>query len=336
VRIADFGLSRIVAAEKHKFINMNSAHAAGTPLYMAPEILPGALINPDEKCDVYSYGILSWELFTHQTPYKEAQAKDSKFVLFDHVKSGGRPDVKAINGKSLREFLDKCWHADPKSRYSFKDLDVSEDTVPWSNIIADAMSEDSKLTSEFWRECLNKSQSGGEVKWSDFCHFFERKFAANNIDKRDPEHKALKLILEVDEEGAATVKHDKWQKVVEWFGPFERTAGKKLTELLVLLQQPWFHGAMTAEQADMKLCVHPPGTFLVRFSASAKCWFTISWVEREKDKTNSIRHYQVAKKAEVVLNNVRKFISSRIGKKANPCPNRPSQFEDLGPPKKKS
>jgi serine/threonine protein kinase len=42
-------------------------HFSGTPLYMAPEILFGRKFN--EKCDVYSFGIILWQMLTRKDPF---------------------------------------------------------------------------------------------------------------------------------------------------------------------------------------------------------------------------------------------------------------------------
>ncbi|XP_055960489.1 probable serine/threonine-protein kinase SIS8 isoform X2 [Mercurialis annua] len=62
VKVCDFGLSRI----KHSTF-LSSRSTAGTAEWMAPEVLRNEPSN--EKCDVYSYGVILWELCTMQTPW---------------------------------------------------------------------------------------------------------------------------------------------------------------------------------------------------------------------------------------------------------------------------
>jgi len=40
----------------------------GTPLYMPPEVFQ-AKPQMTDKCDVYAYGIILWEMVTEQYPY---------------------------------------------------------------------------------------------------------------------------------------------------------------------------------------------------------------------------------------------------------------------------
>ncbi|KAG8651638.1 hypothetical protein MANES_06G007900v8 [Manihot esculenta] len=62
VKVSDFGLSRM----KHNTF-LSSRSAAGTAEWMAPEVLRNE--PSDEKCDVYSFGVILWELCTLQQPW---------------------------------------------------------------------------------------------------------------------------------------------------------------------------------------------------------------------------------------------------------------------------
>jgi serine/threonine protein kinase len=64
-RVCDFGLSR----RKEASALAASAAGDGTPAYMAPEVLSSGRVT--EKADVYSFGVLLWELVTGKTPWAE-------------------------------------------------------------------------------------------------------------------------------------------------------------------------------------------------------------------------------------------------------------------------
>ncbi|OIW15004.1 hypothetical protein TanjilG_28263 [Lupinus angustifolius] len=61
--VCDFGLSR---TKHHTYLSSKSC--AGTPEWMAPEVLRNEPAN--EKCDVYSFGVILWELATTRIPWK--------------------------------------------------------------------------------------------------------------------------------------------------------------------------------------------------------------------------------------------------------------------------
>ncbi|KAJ6996181.1 serine/threonine-protein kinase EDR1-like [Populus alba x Populus x berolinensis] len=62
VKVCDFGLSRL----KHNTF-LSSKSTAGTPEWMAPEVLRNEPSN--EKCDIYSFGVILWELATLKSPW---------------------------------------------------------------------------------------------------------------------------------------------------------------------------------------------------------------------------------------------------------------------------
>jgi serine/threonine protein kinase len=83
-RLTDFGISKMTGASKVG----RSTLLAGTPNYVAPEIVDGGQITP--AADLYSLGILLYELCCGVTPFSGASVFQ---VLRDHCeKAPGRPD----------------------------------------------------------------------------------------------------------------------------------------------------------------------------------------------------------------------------------------------------
>ncbi|XP_077252216.1 mitogen activated protein kinase kinase kinase-like protein isoform X8 [Tasmannia lanceolata] len=62
VKICDFGLSRVMTE-----VPMRDTSSAGTPEWMAPELIRNEPFS--EKCDIFSFGIIMWELCTLSRPW---------------------------------------------------------------------------------------------------------------------------------------------------------------------------------------------------------------------------------------------------------------------------
>lgn len=83
-RITDFGTSRTTIKEA----TVNLTKGLGTPQYMAPEILKGEGNNRyANKVDVYSFGILTYEVLSGCDPYDNSKFS-SYFEIADYIISG--------------------------------------------------------------------------------------------------------------------------------------------------------------------------------------------------------------------------------------------------------
>ncbi|CAH2067110.1 unnamed protein product [Thlaspi arvense] len=115
VKVCDFGLSRMKNSTY-----LSSKSTAGTAEWMAPEVLRNE--PADEKCDVYSYGVILWELFTLQQPWgKMNPMQVVGAVGFQHR----RLDIPDSVDPAIADIISKCWQTDSKLRPSFAEIMTS-------------------------------------------------------------------------------------------------------------------------------------------------------------------------------------------------------------------
>ena len=86
----------------------------GTPSWVAPEIFRGE--KYDETVDVYSFGIVLWELFCQKKPHRNYQAQHIPYLV---AEKGLRPDLPKHLPPTLTELIKSCWDEQPKNRPRF-------------------------------------------------------------------------------------------------------------------------------------------------------------------------------------------------------------------------
>uniref|UniRef100_A0A0R0J9B7 non-specific serine/threonine protein kinase n=1 Tax=Glycine max TaxID=3847 RepID=A0A0R0J9B7_SOYBN len=112
VKVCDFGLSRM----KHSTF-LSSRSTAGTAEWMAPEVLRNEPSN--EKCDVYSFGVILWELSTLQQPWGGMNPMQVVGAVgFQHR----RLDIPDDMDPAIADIIRKCWQTDPKLRPTFAEI----------------------------------------------------------------------------------------------------------------------------------------------------------------------------------------------------------------------
>lgn len=119
VKICDFGLARDIMHDN----NYVSKGSTFLPVkWMAPESIFDNLYTT--LSDVWSYGILLWEIFSlGGTPYP-GMVVDSSF--YNKIKSGYRMAKPEHASSEVYELMMKCWNSEPEKRPSFHSL---SDTV---------------------------------------------------------------------------------------------------------------------------------------------------------------------------------------------------------------
>jgi serine/threonine-protein kinase len=122
VKIVDFGLAAGVSPTDSR-LTQRSARM-GTPAYMAPEQVRGSAVDP--RTDIYSLGIIMYELFTGTTPYV---GHDPIEIALQHVQ--GTPKPPSAHAPDLPPALEavilKAMAMQPDDR--FQSMDTLRETL---------------------------------------------------------------------------------------------------------------------------------------------------------------------------------------------------------------
>eukprot|EP00002_Diphylleia_rotans_P035707 TRINITY_DN781_c0_g1_i10.p1 TRINITY_DN781_c0_g1~~TRINITY_DN781_c0_g1_i10.p1 ORF type:complete len:2527 (-),score=625.44 TRINITY_DN781_c0_g1_i10:128-7708(-) len=115
-KICDFGFARIKSTTR-------TMTKCGTLAYQAPEILNGKRYN--EKADVYSFGIVVWEIESRESPY----CGEDPLLLPFSVTEGHRPSTDGLKDADAVRLMAKCWDDNPTDRPSFASLQAKRGEV---------------------------------------------------------------------------------------------------------------------------------------------------------------------------------------------------------------
>lgn len=113
VKIVDFGLAAAASCLDSRLTK--TGILLGTPTYMAPEQIKGKTI--DSKTDIYSLGIIMYEMFTGVAPYK---GEGTLAVMYQHVEGNAKSprDINPEIPVELEAIILKAMTIDPDQRYS--------------------------------------------------------------------------------------------------------------------------------------------------------------------------------------------------------------------------
>ncbi|KAG8386649.1 hypothetical protein BUALT_Bualt03G0170600 [Buddleja alternifolia] len=112
-KVGDFGLSKI------KRNTLVSGGVRGTLPWMAPELLNGSSNKVSEKVDVFSFGIVLWEILTGEEPYANMHYGA---IIGGIVNNTLRPTIPSYCDQDWRRLMEQCWAPNPAIRPSFTEI----------------------------------------------------------------------------------------------------------------------------------------------------------------------------------------------------------------------
>eukprot|EP00597_Dinobryon_sp_UTEXLB2267_P004569 CAMPEP_0170063394 /NCGR_PEP_ID=MMETSP0019_2-20121128/4278_1 /TAXON_ID=98059 /ORGANISM="Dinobryon sp., Strain UTEXLB2267" /LENGTH=337 /DNA_ID=CAMNT_0010269813 /DNA_START=63 /DNA_END=1076 /DNA_ORIENTATION=+ len=104
VKLIDFGLMACVKKTTNIAEMYEMTGFVGSLRYMAPEVVNHRPYN--EKVDIYSFGLIMWELSTGKVPF-DGMTRET--YMEKVVKGGFRPSLKGIHSTAMAELISKCW-----------------------------------------------------------------------------------------------------------------------------------------------------------------------------------------------------------------------------------
>jgi serine/threonine protein kinase len=283
-KVADFGLSRVLLADKNR-------GQAGSPVYMAPEIL--AQKPYEAKADVFSFGIVLCELVTNQVPYQQEKLATLEEVYQHVVIDRKRPTLPPKCPPQLVSLIQQCLEQDPSKRPTFQQI-LDSHALDDEVIVDVTISDTNALGRTFWKQSFKKDDEILEtVSWKLFASSLFN-FCLYSFDDPLPFDdqlpvKALKLVFA--RENVVTLEW--FSKALEWFGPFLQDP-KFIDSITKTVSIKGFWGDISKDQAMQLLVGKKEGTYLIRYSAEAPGFLAITVLQTGEC---AIKHYRIQHKA---------------------------------------
>ncbi|XP_066542571.1 mitogen-activated protein kinase kinase kinase 13 isoform X2 [Hoplias malabaricus] len=143
VKISDFGTSKELSDKSTKM------SFAGTVAWMAPEVIRNEPVS--EKVDIWSFGVVLWELLTGEIPYKDV---DSSAIIWGVGSNSLHLPVPSTCPDGFKILMKQTWQGKPRNRPSFRQILLHLD-IASADVLGTPQETYFKSQSE-WREEVKK------------------------------------------------------------------------------------------------------------------------------------------------------------------------------------
>ncbi|EGC33703.1 hypothetical protein DICPUDRAFT_154223 [Dictyostelium purpureum] len=164
IKLIDFGISKSSSNSPRHMVNMGSYR------YTSPEFFNNSSVG--RASDVFSFGIMLWELLNWRIPYESLTRDQIKNIKNEMERESHLPlDHLPI---SIQDLIRLCWKQDPSIRPDFKDIKSRLEEIITSSVPINS----GKI---FWKNCCGYKLNGGSssnnnsqvkilesIPWQDF------------------------------------------------------------------------------------------------------------------------------------------------------------------------
>ncbi|MFN3296243.1 serine/threonine-protein kinase [Caldimonas sp.] len=177
-KVLDFGIARVASQQES---GTEDDFAAGSPYYMAPEQVRHDPV--DRRCDVYSLGVVLYELLSGVRPFRGATLSEIAEAVLHHQP----PPVHELNPAvppALSQIVARAMAKDPEHRYRSARA-LSRELRHWIEEQADAAEHDETLAAEHRRGRVRRlalavaaGVSAGAALWLGLASWIDEPVAA--------------------------------------------------------------------------------------------------------------------------------------------------------------
>eukprot|EP01130_Rhizamoeba_saxonica_P000748 TRINITY_DN10673_c0_g1_i1.p1 TRINITY_DN10673_c0_g1~~TRINITY_DN10673_c0_g1_i1.p1 ORF type:complete len:813 (+),score=144.14 TRINITY_DN10673_c0_g1_i1:38-2440(+) len=213
IKICDFGLSMQYVK------GVDITRFGGNVKYSAPEILQARYHDEVkiyaycEKTDVYSFGLMLWELLTLNPLFSRPKKFKGKEGLAEYVLEGNRPKIMDFWPSRVQDLLSNCWNVNAENRPDFQSIIQEWDSIETQLLCPCEIAR--RIVYKLWNKDRSKKYDIVEIKniLSSTCMESDTYF-----DYNEEAYTLLKSVM-------CLSKHNNWVSykqfchVIGWFGP---------------------------------------------------------------------------------------------------------------------
>lgn len=129
------GLAKLIDFSESRHRDLTSMTVVGTPQYIAPEMLTGGpFAQYSYKIDIFSMGILFWEILHDGSPIYPAQYNIAQILR--SLNSGYRPEIDKRIDDTMKYLITRMWSSNPIERPTARGLlDELEEYLPTQGVV---------------------------------------------------------------------------------------------------------------------------------------------------------------------------------------------------------